>query len=303
MAYFRLPSFRDLQYMSSGAFSTIFLGTLLQVAFVDPNYVYDFINASSDDTYASMLALLVKQTILWSLYLETTPVFWETCLERTAFWNRYHCKKTREGALIHDEIRDGLMVSLQHCTSASTIIYGFMNNNYAFVRFGATAEIAYEINDIVTIVFNLSRNKTKPMLIKILLLLHHFLAMLSIPVFVNYLYLPDVQNIIMALTGSGAALCIMLPLQYIPNIRTRKGALTSFIMHSCHLSEFVYYRWYIGFGNNEWKNVVEVVEENPVIYFPFLGGALSMILFNTIVTLVFIERCCRSILHYVNAKD
>lgn len=270
--------------------------------FIQSRNIYDFISTSSDNTSLSIILLLLKQFMFWSLYLEITPQFWGMLLSKTIFWNRYHHKTTKEGTLIHDEIRDGIMISVQHIVSTLTTAYGFYYNNLAFARFGITAEIAYEINDIITIIFNLRRNKTKPILIKVVLLSHHFFGTLTFPVFLYYLDVYYVQNVIMALIGSGTILCIMLPIQYVPDIKTIRGSRVSFVMHTIHLIEFVYMRWYIGFANNEWFKAIELVYPNYIVY-PFVIGISSIILFNIIITIIFFERFYKSAVQYFKNNE
>ena len=299
MAYLQLPQVEDFPLIYNHLISGAMLGLFIRLI-IDPNYFYNVINSTSEDTFE---LLVIKQLIWWSLYLESTPSVWEMWLSKCNFWHRYTGKTTKEGALIHHEIRDGFMIFVQHFTSAATIIYGYNINNVAFIKFGATAEIAFEINDTITIITNSSRNKNKPFLIKTILLLHHSLGLISLPIFIYFSDFDNIQVQLISLMTSGAVLCLTLPVQYIPNIKTKSGAITSFIIHAAHLLEFAYLRWYIGFGNNEYRDLVNNIDNNSIAFYPFVFGIICIILFNTIVSVIFVERCGRSMINYLNIRE
>ena len=299
MAYLQLPRVEDYPIIYNHVISGVILGLFLR-GITDPNYYYNFIDSTSED---SIKLLILKQLIWWSFYLEMTPAAWEMWLSKCNFWDRYTGKTTREGTLIHDEIRDGTMVFVQHFTSAATIIYGYYINNVTFIKFGITAELAFEINDTITIITSSGRNKNKPLLIKAVLLLHHSLGLITLPIFIYFSNFDNIQIQLTSLITSGAILCLTLPVQYIPNIKTKSGAIASCIIHAAHLFEFAYLRWYIGFGNNEYKDLLKIIDNDSSAFYPLVIGIICIILFNTIVSVIFVERCCKSIINYCNIRE
>ena len=293
---------RNIKEFISGIIPGLFIG-LIPYIFTHPSEVYKYIDESSDETISSNLKLLVKLLFYWSLYFEGTPILWRFLLKKTQFWHRFTGKYTNEGLLVHHEIQDGLMVSVQHWVSTASVFYALISDNHAFFRFGALSEIAYELNDTFLILFNIGRNKGKPLLIKILLLLHHMFGLTVVaPFTLFYMNEPVVKTFFPALMFSGATLCSVLSLQYVPNIETKKGTICAILLHAFHLIEFVWLRWYIGFGDNEWIRLFDLVKHNNLFYRFSLFGGGSLIAFNTIITAIFTQRLFKVIFRLIKIE-